>query len=129
MTDAIRMVIKKDNSAAWSQRLRARVATELQASAMRIEQMASDNAPRDTGALADSGEIEALGQLRYAVVFGANLDRPYAIYQELGTSTMPAQPYLYPAFRAEMQTLVRRLAVTTQGRVRYTSAPKPRIVT
>jgi HK97 gp10 family phage protein len=56
-----------------------------------------DNVPVDTGTLRGSGKIDpaqgAGGQYRGKVHYETN----YAIYVEMGTSRMAAQPYLVPA--------------------------------
>lgn len=117
MVDVIGFRITRNNSAAWSQRLRNRVALETEASAQRVLDAASKAAPVETGALSQDGEVEQIDALHYRVVFGRNLPRSYAIYQELGTSIMAAQPFLYPSFQNELPTLMARLAITTQGRV------------
>lgn len=114
----IQVVIRKNNVASWSQRLRARVAMELEASAQRTLTAASSAAPVRTGELADSGEVRRRGPLSFIVVFGVGLPDGRAIYQELGTSHHDAQPYLYPSFQMEIPTLMQRLAITTQGRIK-----------
>jgi len=69
-----------------------------------VKELASQLAPYDAESdedhLRDSGEVlpgEREGT--YRVEFGRNLPDKRAIYQEFGTSTMSAQPYLTPALR------------------------------
>lgn len=58
------------------------------------------NAPVDTGALRNSGEVDVDG-LEFRVGFTVN----YAGYVEHGTSRMAGQPYLGPAFERGVSAL------------------------
>ena len=117
MGNLVSMAVVKDNSAEWSAKLRQRVSIELEASAQRIEQQAAETAPKRSGALAASGQVDQINPLSYSVSFGNGLPDGRAIFQELGTAHHAAQPYLYPAYMADLPVLMRRLAITTQGRV------------
>jgi HK97 gp10 family phage protein len=68
-------------------------------SAIKVEAAAKRLAPVDTGRLRSSisHQLTVDGQGLVAYV-GTNVD--YAIFQELGTRFMPAQPFLRPALRA-----------------------------
>lgn len=60
-------------------------------------------APVRTGALKLSGDVEEIGRGIWRISFGRGLPDGRALFQELGTSKMRAQPYLRPAayqFRA-----------------------------
>lgn len=61
--------------------------------AFRTVGLAQVKAPVDTGALKNSIDADVQG-LSFEV--GSGIE--YAVYQELGTSEQPAQPYLAPAF-------------------------------
>lgn len=72
------------------------VAKEVLQVGLRVERMAKQLAPVDTGRLRASIRTELRGDAQgpYAVV-GTNVH--YAIYQEFGTRFMPAHPFLRPA--------------------------------
>jgi HK97 gp10 family phage protein len=71
---------------------------------------AQERCPVDTGRLRDS--IDAIvdqsggSQRRRLTLFAA---APYALYVELGTSRMAAQPFLRPAMDAEAPKLTQRI--------------------
>jgi HK97 gp10 family phage protein len=74
--------------------------------AQEIYEASQDLVPVDTGALKESGHIEEVGSavgegLWYVVYDAPTKDqskwKSYAIFLELGTSKMSAQPYLRPA--------------------------------
>ncbi|WWT39948.1 hypothetical protein [Microcystis phage Mae-JY09] len=80
------------------------IARALAATAFKVEGAAKRNAPVDTGNL--RGSIAASGHgLRWRVTAAAE----YALYVELGTRKMSAQPYLVPALRQEMPSLLKAL--------------------
>lgn len=54
-------------------------------------------APVDTGALKDSKVVERVAPGQWRVSFGRGLPDARAIFQEYGTRSSPAQPYLTPA--------------------------------
>jgi HK97 gp10 family phage protein len=66
-----------------------------------VAQRAQSDAPVDTGALARSIKAEATGK-EITVTATAR----YAAFQEYGTSTTPASPYLRPALEAATSTIV-----------------------
>ena len=83
--------------------VRRRVAKVQAKAALAIEADAKRLAPVDTGALrASIRTIRDEQQLQAYVIAGGGTVN-YARYQELGTSKMPAQPYLHPAFEAHRQ--------------------------
>lgn len=65
-------------------------------------------APVDTGALKNSIEAKPAGRLTWEVVVG----QEYGVYQEFGTTTNRAQPFLGPAVEA-----VRASFIKATGRV------------
>jgi len=71
------------------------VAKALAKTAYDTEAEAKSLAPRDTGYLANSIMAEQIGALKWRVY--ANAD--YALWVEVGTRRMDAQPYLEPALR------------------------------
>lgn len=105
---------------------RYRVQRILQASADKILQQAQDEVPLDSGALSDSGHVsphvEDANTIAFDVIFGdgngtgtiydygdTKLADGYAWFVELGTTKMPARPYLGPAFEEESQNIVYKL--------------------
>jgi len=107
--------VVKDDSAAWSARLRQRVATEALAFAENVLAQARATVAVDTGVTRDTGTIVQLSsdsRIIYMVEFmGA------ALYLEFGTVNMPAQPFLSTSVAAMEHTFLARIAQTTQGRV------------
>lgn len=86
------------------------VSRALGATALRVEGAAKRNAPWKTGNLRAS--IAATGGgLRWRVTAAAE----YALYVELGTRRMSAQPYLVPALRAEWPNLMTALGRAALG--------------
>lgn len=71
------------------------VAKALAKTAYDTEAEAKSLAPRDTGYLANSIMAEETGPLKWRVY--ANAD--YALFVEVGTRRMDAQPYLVPALQ------------------------------
>lgn len=66
-----------------------------------VQQRAQSAAPVATGALARSIKAEATGN---EITVGSSV--PYAAFQEYGTVTTPASPYLRPALEAATSTIV-----------------------
>lgn len=93
-----------------SAQVKSNVGALLQKAALDIEAHAKARAPVDTGFLRSSIKMEPVEPLHYRVVAYAN----YAIYQEFGTTRMPAQPFMRPALelvRAELDLALRMVVV------------------
>jgi hypothetical protein len=114
-TARIRWVVRKNNVKTVMAVLKHRVDLELAASAARVEAATAARMPRRTGESADSGQVVKVSEHppRYLVTFGHA-----SLYLEYGTRYMAAQPSLIPSIVEEAPTLLRRLAITTQGRIR-----------
>ena len=99
----------KDNSDKVKEAFEEQILKALDGIGATVTVRAQDKAPVDTGAL--------LADIRYevepgekAVYIGNTPEIPYAKYQELGTSKMPAHPYLKPACmdaKGDIQRLVK----------------------
>lgn len=66
-------------------------------------------APRDTGELAENigREMTRLGHKRAEIAVAPEKEAFHGIFQELGTSDMPAQPFMRPALDATRDTIVK----------------------
>lgn len=76
-----------------------------------IERDAKTAAPVDTGALKNSISSEITGDGRSGTMageVGPTVD--YGLWQEIGTSRMPPQPYLAPAFDRRIDPFTRAIA-------------------
>lgn len=91
--NAMDVKVTKNKLGGYARGLKPRIAAAVQATASDIETYAKVLAPVSTGALRDSITAQSDGDL--SAVVGSDLD--YAVYQEYGTSRMPAQPFLTPA--------------------------------
>lgn len=69
----------------------------LQESGEQMRALASQLAPKDTGALAASGVVEQTGPMTWDVVFGRGLGDARAVVQEFGSIYQPPQSFLRPA--------------------------------
>lgn len=72
-----------------------------QAGGREVQRRAQSAAPKETGALARSIRAEATGT---EITVGTPV--PYAGFQEYGTATVPASPYLRPALEAATTQIV-----------------------
>lgn len=80
----------------------------IRTTAFHIEGQAKILAPVDTGALRNSIQTTVISELEAEVSVGVE----YGIYQELGTTRMPPQPFLGPSFeeaRKPFEAGVRKL--------------------
>lgn len=85
-----------DNSDKVKQEFEAAILEALEAIGQTVEGRAADYAPVDTGRLRDSITHEVADD-EHAVYIGVPQEVDYGKYQELGTSKMPAHPFLKPA--------------------------------
>lgn len=84
----------------------AKAAAAVAKAAHDIEAGAKAEAPIDTGALRNSIQANPEGALAWVIAVGIE----YGIYQEFGTSKMPAHPFLIPAFTRVAPTLIASLS-------------------
>lgn len=80
---------------------KALVCAAIQKTGLDCEAQAKQSAPVDTGFLKNSIHYEKTGEASCTVSVGAS----YAVYQEFGTSKMPAHPFLFPAFVSTSNSL------------------------
>lgn len=89
----------------------ARVAAVIKKTAFDIERDAKDLAPVDTGVLKGSITSTITGDGRFGKIEAeVGPTAEYGIYQELGTSRMPAQAFLGPAFDRRIPGMLTALA-------------------
>lgn len=89
--------------------IRARAGQAVRKAALDVEAGAKDRAPVDTGALANSIQMSADGELAATIAVGV----AYGIYVEMGTARAAGQPYLVPATEAArpgFEAAMRRIA-------------------
>lgn len=94
----------------------ARTAAVLRKTAYDIERSAKAQAPVDTGALRASISTSFSGDGRHgtmAAEIGPTVE--YGIYLELGTSRMPPQPYLAPAYEQHIGSLEAALGAAVEN--------------
>lgn len=72
--------------------------------------------PVDTGALQDSIRVEVEGDLVQFAVGGGNID--YALYVEMGTSKMPAQPFMRPAIDTKQKEALKAIGANLEKQMR-----------
>lgn len=90
-------------------RARGRLATAIVKTGYDIQADAQILAPVDTGALKNSISTSVSGSsASLTVEVGPTVE--YGIWQELGTSTQPAQPYLGPAYDRRIPGLTDAIA-------------------
>lgn len=90
---SIQIVITADHTQEIIAKAHEAVAAAVRDAAAQLESRAKEMAPVRTGALRDSIHTEMDGDLVAQV--GSDLD--YSVYQEYGTSRMPAHPFMTPA--------------------------------
>ena len=86
----------KDNTRAVMAKYNADKAKGLEAMGLAAEAGVKPKVPVDTGNLRNSIEHQTDTANDQVIVGSTQLDPPYSIYQELGTRSQPAQPYLRP---------------------------------
>lgn len=90
------VVVARDNRGEWSDEFRSRIAAALVAVGEDGTDIASQNAPFDTGWLSEHISY-ALTDDDKSVIIGTNVE--YGPYQELGTSMYKGHPYLQPMLK------------------------------
>ncbi len=94
--------------------INAQLKTNMDKAVMLVEGDAKRNAPVDTGYLRDHITSEVTGSDKEVVGTIGHLHYPategYNIYQEFGTSRMPAHPFLFPALESNKNKIVNILA-------------------
>lgn len=85
-----------NNTAKFGQETRKRASQVVKRAALQCEGLAKVNAPVDTGALRNSIQAKPVDDLTWEVGVGVD----YALFVEMGTSKMAAQPYMTPAAEA-----------------------------
>lgn len=91
-------------------RARANVDRAIAKAAFDTEAQAKQRAPVDTGLLRNSIRHERRGEAWFSVESPVS----YSVYQEYGTSRMPAQPYMHPAVEAVRPSLMAALQKAVQ---------------
>lgn len=89
------------------------VQSAIEKTCLKIEADAVDLCPVDTGNLRGSITTE-IGELEGAV--GTNVE--YAEFVEFGTSKMPAQPFLYPAFAKNKNDVIENIKKNMEREVK-----------
>jgi HK97 gp10 family phage protein len=87
------VIVSNDNREEWSNEFRQRIVAALVAVGEDGTDIASQNAPFDTGWLSEHISY-ALTDDDKSVIIGTNVE--YGPYQELGTSKYKGHPYLVP---------------------------------
>jgi len=93
MADTVTVRIDAEDLGAIMRDLNLNVDKMLALLAADLSALAKTFAPVDTGALRASLDFEKVSDKLYTVSDAVS----YGIYQEYGTSTMPAQPFMVPA--------------------------------
>ena len=84
---------------------------EIKLSSLRVEKKAKELAPFDTGWLSNNIYANVVAQGKAEVVSPVE----YSIYLEYGTRFMMAQPFLFPALKADWPLLKQRLNKIMRG--------------
>lgn len=97
-------------------RVGRRVAEAVRDASRRVRAAARRNAPRRTGALAESIDVDFFGQgnsRNMVAVVGPSLH--YGLFQEYGTAKMAPHPFMGPAFVAELPRLQADIEKAVEG--------------
>lgn len=91
----------------YQSRKKKQIKDELAIGAFKIETLAKQTAPFETGRLSASITTDLSDLALLAARVGT--DVKYAPFQEFGTRVMAAQPYLYPAFFSYENEIVKAI--------------------
>ena len=91
----------------YQSRKKKQIKDELVIGALKIETLAKQAAPFETGRLSASIAMDDSDLALLVVRVGTNVK--YAPYVEFGTKRMAAQPYLYPAFFSYENEIVKAI--------------------
>jgi HK97 gp10 family phage protein len=86
-------------------RIKRNVGAAIDESGAGIEGQAKADAPKRTGAMANSTQYRRTGEMQGEVTVGVE----YGVFVELGTVHQAAQPFLTPAAEDERPRLVKRV--------------------
>lgn len=84
---------------------------EIKFSSLRVEKGSKKLAPFDTGWMSNSIHASEIGLMKAEVISPAE----YSLFVEMGTRYMFAQPFLFPALKADWPILQKRLTNLTRG--------------
>lgn len=84
---------------------------EIKLSSLRVEKGSKKLAPWDTGWMSNNIYASVIGLMQAEVISPAN----YSIFVEMGTRFMFAQPFLFPALKADWPILQKRLTKLVRG--------------
>lgn len=84
---------------------------EIKLSGLRVERTSKKMAPWDTGWMSNNIYASVVGLMQAEVVSPAE----YSIFVEMGTRFMFAQPFLFPALKADWPILQKRLTKVVRG--------------
>lgn len=96
--------------------MRSGAAESSEEMAERVQSLAKDYVPVDTGRLRDSIRVNQVGRAKFTVGPGDEVE--YAEFVEYGTSVSPAQPYMRPALELARREFGRRVARTVRAEIR-----------
>jgi HK97 gp10 family phage protein len=97
-------VIVKNHARTFAARVDAGVRTAVQRAGQSIYTRSQQSVPVDTGTLKSSAQVEPVKGAAGQYTGQVHYETYYALYVEMGTSKMSAQPYLVPAAKFTEQT-------------------------
>ncbi|MCH9836653.1 HK97 gp10 family phage protein [bacterium] len=97
-------VIVKNNAKAFAAKAEAAARLATQRAANQIYTRSQNTVPVDTGTLKASAKVDPAKGAAGEYTAQVHYETLYALYVEMGTSKMSAQPYLVPAAKFTEQT-------------------------
>lgn len=94
-----------------NQNIRAAVGAAVQREGIRVQGLAREFAPVDTGALRASIQYAPTGEMEAVVQDGV----AYGVFQEFGTSRAPAQPFMRPAVEVSIPEYLAELKAAVEA--------------